>query len=103
MLKYRMTSSLDGYMNRVTTVITGDGRTIVGLLKGFDQLINIILEDAHERVYSETAGVETVPLGLYIIRGDNVAIVGEVDEEIDKRIDLDNVKASPLAPIWIPG
>ncbi|CAI5448499.1 unnamed protein product [Caenorhabditis angaria] len=97
-----MTSALDAYMNRITTVITGDGRVIIGLLKGFDQLINLVLEDAHERIYSETAGVETVPLGLYIIRGENVAVVGEIDEEIDKRVDLENVKAAPLAPIWIP-
>ncbi|CAB3409557.1 unnamed protein product [Caenorhabditis bovis] len=97
-----MTSTLDAYMNRITTVLTGDGRCIIGLLKGFDQLVNLVLEDAHERIYSETRGVDTVPLGLYIIRGENVAVVGEVDEEIDKRIDLENVKAAPLAPIWIP-
>lgn len=41
-------------------------------MKGHDQTINIIMEDAHERVYSMTNGVEQVPLGLYIIRGDNV-------------------------------
>ena len=29
------------------------------------------------------------------------AIVGEIDEEVDKRIDMANVKAAPLAPIWI--
>lgn len=43
-----------------------------GTLKGFDQTINLILHDAHERVYSPDAGVELVPLGLYVIRGDNV-------------------------------
>lgn len=53
-------------------LLIGDGRSIVGLLKGFDQLVNIVLEDSHERVYSEAAGVDKIPLGLYIIRGDNV-------------------------------
>lgn len=42
------------------------------MLKGFDQTTNIILQDCHERVFSPTAGVEQVPLGLYIIRGDNM-------------------------------
>uniref|UniRef100_A0A1I7SYP9 U6 snRNA-associated Sm-like protein LSm8 n=1 Tax=Caenorhabditis tropicalis TaxID=1561998 RepID=A0A1I7SYP9_9PELO len=97
-----MTSSLETYMNRMVNVVTGDGRIIVGLLKGFDQLINLVIEDAHERSYSETEGVLTTPLGLYIIRGENVAIIGEIDEELDKRVDLENVKAAPLAPIWIP-
>lgn len=43
-----------------------------GTLKGFDQTINLVLEDAHERIFSHTQGVEQVPLGLYLIRGDNV-------------------------------
>ena len=45
-----------------------------GTLKGFDQTINIILDDSHERVYSTGAGVELVSLGLYIVRGDNVLV-----------------------------
>jgi len=28
-----------------------------------------------ERVFSKEEGVEEVPLGLYIIRGDNIAVV----------------------------
>lgn len=44
----------------------------MGNLKGFDQTINIILEESHERVFSPNAGVEQVVLGLYIIRGDNM-------------------------------
>ncbi|CAG0915851.1 unnamed protein product [Notodromas monacha] len=81
------------------SIITSDGRNIVGTLKGFDQVLNIILEDSHERVYSQTRGVEQVILGLYIIRGDNVAIVGEVDVEMDERLDLAVVRAEPLNPI----
>uniref|UniRef100_A0A0M3IS05 U6 snRNA-associated Sm-like protein LSm8 n=1 Tax=Ascaris lumbricoides TaxID=6252 RepID=A0A0M3IS05_ASCLU len=69
---YAMTQSLESFMNKVISVITGDGRNIVGLMKGFDQTINLVLEDSHERVFSEDAGVEQIPLGLYIVRGDNV-------------------------------
>ena len=61
--------------------------------------INLILEDTHERVYSTNAGVEQVVLGLHLVRGDNIAVIGEVDEEIDKRIDLNNVRAEPIASI----
>lgn len=67
-----MTSSLDNFINSVVSVITGDGRNIVGQLKGFDQLVNLVMVDSHERVFSEKRGVELVPLGVYIIRGDNV-------------------------------
>ena len=56
----------------IVSVITSDGRNIVGSLKGFDQTTNIILEQSHERVFSEEKGVVQNPLGLYIVRGDNM-------------------------------
>ena len=43
-----------------------------GLMKGFDQSTNLILSQCHERIFSLQDGVETVELGLYIVRGDNV-------------------------------
>ncbi len=43
-----------------------------GNLQGFDQTINIVLNESHERVFSATSGVDQVVLGLYIIRGDNM-------------------------------
>ena len=45
-------AALEGYVNRLVSVITADGRNFVGTLKGFDQVINLILEDTHERVFS---------------------------------------------------
>jgi U6 snRNA-associated Sm-like protein LSm8 len=45
-----------------------------GTLRGFDQFANVIIEDSHERVYS-AQGMEKVPLGLYVIRGDNMYVV----------------------------
>jgi U6 snRNA-associated Sm-like protein LSm8 len=59
------------------TILTCDGRLLVGTLIGHDQVQNLILNDAQERIYSEDEDVELVPLGLYVIRGDNVAIVGD--------------------------
>ncbi|XP_033647451.1 U6 snRNA-associated Sm-like protein LSm8 [Asterias rubens] len=94
-----MASGLESYINHTVSVITNDGRQIVGTLKGFDQTINLILDESHERVYSNTAGVEQVVLGLYIIRGDNIAIIGEIDDDTDSALDLTNVKAEPLNPV----
>lgn len=83
----------------IICVITNDGRNIVGVLKGFDQTTNIILQECHERVFSTTAGVEQVPLGLYIVRGDNIAVIGEMDEEADAALDLSTLKGEPLKPV----
>lgn len=94
-----MASNLESYISRTILVITVDGRQIVGTLKGFDQTINIVIDDCHERVYNSISGVEQVPLGLYIMRGDNVAVVGEIDEDLDKRVNYSIIRAESLKPI----
>lgn len=43
-----------------------------GKLRGCDPRTNIILSDCVEREYSTDQGVEMIPLGLYMIKGDNV-------------------------------
>ena len=94
-----MASSIESYVNRMVSIITSDGRNFIGTLKGFDQTINIILDDTHERVYSSATGVEQVVLGLHIVRGDNICVVGEIDEDIDSRLELHNMKADPISPV----
>ncbi|VVC33421.1 Sm-like protein Lsm8,LSM domain, eukaryotic/archaea-type,LSM domain [Cinara cedri] len=94
-----MSSGLESYVNHTVSIITSDGRNFVGTLKGFDQTINIILDDSHERVYSTNQGVEQVILGLHLIRGDNVAIIGEVDETVDSTIDLSAIRAEPIGSV----
>ncbi|CAF1443124.1 unnamed protein product [Adineta ricciae] len=92
----KMAQVLDAYVNKLVNIVTGDGRIIIGTLRGFDQAINIILDDSHERVFSSASGVEQVLLGLYIIRGDNVALIGEIDEDMDRNMDLSRIRADPL-------
>jgi len=67
-----MAAMLEGMVDKVVQVVTNDGRNIIGLLKGFDQTTNVILDECRERVFSNDAGVEEVQLGLYILRGDNM-------------------------------
>jgi len=94
-----MSSGLESYVNHTVSIITSDGRNFVGTLKGFDQTINIILDDSHERVYSPNQGVEQVVLGLHLIRGDNVAVIGEIDETMDSSIDLGAIRADPIGSV----
>lgn len=86
-------------VNTTISVITSDGRQIVGLLKGYDQATNLILDECHERVYSTKTGVERLALGLYVIRGDNIAVVGEVDDDLDASIDFARLRSQPLGVI----
>ena len=53
----------------------------MGELVGHDQVQNLVLNDAKERVYSEGSAPELVELGLYVIRGDNVCMIADYDSE----------------------
>ena len=53
-----MAAMLEGMVDHVVQIVTNDGRNIVGVLKGFDQTTNVILDECHERVFSSAAGVE---------------------------------------------
>ena len=55
---------------------------IVGTLRSFDQFANIVLENAVERMIVGTH-YSDVPLGLYIVRGENVVLMGDIDEAIE--------------------
>ena len=94
-----MSESLSSYLNNVVCVLCCDGRIILGILCGFDQTINIILQEAQERIYSIDQSVEQVLLGIYIIRGDNVAMIGEINEELDVKQDFNTIRAKPFKPI----
>merc|ERR1712183_355453 len=71
-----MSSMLAGYLKKPVSVVTNDGRVIFGTLTGMDQHINIVLGGSKERVYGGDNGVEEVVLGHFIVRGDNIAMVG---------------------------
>ena len=87
------------FKDKMVSIITCDGRNIVSTLKGLDQQTNVILQDCHERMYSQTSGVEQEVLGLYIIRGGNVGIIGIVDEAIDEKLDLKELRGDNCRPI----
>lgn len=64
--------------------------------------ISQVLQNAVERVIRPVEDPEPsveVPLGLYIVRGDNVCLVGVVDEELDNSIDWTAVKGAPIGGI----
>ena len=43
-------------------------------MAGFDQKSNVVLSDSKERVYSMEEGVEEIPLGLYLVKGDQMCV-----------------------------
>ncbi|KAG1800274.1 uncharacterized protein HD556DRAFT_1430376 [Suillus plorans] len=92
-------SSLQGYVDRRVLLVLQDGRAIVGVLAGYDQKSNVVLSDSKERIYSIDEGVEEVELGLYLVKGDMIVLIGEIDEAIDRAVDLASIRAEPILPI----
>ncbi|XP_073316982.1 sm-like protein LSM1B isoform X2 [Primulina huaijiensis] len=59
-------------------VLLRDGRKLLGILRSFDQFANAVLEGACELVIVGDLYCD-IPLGLYVIRGENVVLIGELD------------------------
>ncbi|GAA5813556.1 hypothetical protein MFLAVUS_007038 [Mucor flavus] len=89
-------SLLQPFVNLDVLVVTLDGRVLVGKLRGTDQSSNLILEKCEERVFS-SEGTEVVPLGLFLLRGDNLCTVGEIDAEKEQSMNIEEIKADPLS------
>ena len=92
-------AGLGHYLNLTVNIITHDGRVLIGKLEGFDRNVNAVLKDCHERIFSADDGVEVIRHGLYIVRGDNIALIGEVDVALDATIDYSQIKADPINAI----
>jgi len=94
--------SLQPYVNKKVLVLTADGRTLTGMLLSCDQLTNLVLSNTLERVIRPPDDEEPsseVSHGLYLIRGENVVVVGLLDEELDASIDWEKVRGSVIGGI----
>ncbi|KAL6222076.1 hypothetical protein ACLB2K_005468 [Fragaria x ananassa] len=73
-----LSTSLASYLDKKLLVLLRDGRKLLGLLRSFDQFANVVLEGACERVIVGGLYCD-IPLGLYVIRGENVVLIGELE------------------------
>ena len=72
------TASLAEELDKKLMLVLRDGRKIIGTMRSFDQFSNIVLEHAEERVVVGKRFAD-VPLGLYVIRGENLVLLGQID------------------------
>jgi U6 snRNA-associated Sm-like protein LSm8 len=91
-----MTTYIESLVDQLVLVITNEGRVFTGVLKSFDQSMNMFLGDCFEKVYSLDEGVNFIKMGLYMIRGDNVSLISEVDELLEKQVDYSQIMAEPI-------
>jgi len=65
------TKILEDSLGKIVLVRLKGGKSLRGKLQGFDQHMNLVLEEAED--ISE--GTNTQPLGTIVVRGDNVIII----------------------------
>ena len=54
-----------------------------------------------ERVYIANKEVIAEPQGVYFMRGDNVAVISEIDAALEQNIDYGKIKAPPIKPMLL--
>lgn len=74
-----------------------DGRHIVGTLISYDHFGSIILQDARERHFASGSYCDIPMGGLYVVRGENVSLLGELVRRGERRWLSAPIHASPRA------
>ncbi|KAI0395199.1 like-Sm domain-containing protein [Xylariaceae sp. FL0594] len=76
---------LSKYMDKKINVKFNGGREVTGTLKGFDALMNLVLDDVEELMRDDEGRIATRPLGLVVARGTLLVLISPVDgsEEIE--------------------
>lgn len=72
-------------MDKQITVKFNGGREVVGTLKGYDQLMNLVLDDVKETMRDDEGNESSRELGLIVARGTLLVLISPVDgsEEIE--------------------
>ncbi|EDR09380.1 uncharacterized protein LACBIDRAFT_234170, partial [Laccaria bicolor S238N-H82] len=72
---------LSKYVNEKIRVKFTGGREVTGILKGYDQLLNLVLDEVEEEA---SGNPKPRQLGLVVLRGPTITILSPVDgsEEI---------------------
>ncbi|KAK7860810.1 sm-like protein LSM1B [Quercus suber] len=73
-------TSLASYLDKKVVLQLRDNRKLIGVLRSFDQFANVVMEGAYERNIVGDLYCD-MQLGLYVVRGENVVLTGELDLE----------------------
>ena len=70
-------------------LVLRDGRKLIGVLRSWDQFANLVLTTTLERYFVTSPAPESrrlfadIPRGTYLVRGENVLLLGEIDLDRD--------------------
>ncbi|XP_061194178.1 U6 snRNA-associated Sm-like protein LSm1 [Saccostrea echinata] len=84
------TASLVEEIDKKLLVVLRDGRTLIGYLRSIDQFANLVLHRTIERIHVGKKYGD-IPRGIFVVRGENVVLLGEIDLENEKNPQLEEV------------
>ncbi|KAK5678923.1 hypothetical protein LTR17_018423 [Elasticomyces elasticus] len=68
-------------------VVLRDGRKLIGVLRSWDQFGNLVMQDTVERLFVPKEFLYAdIERGLFLVRGENVSLLGEIDLDKDDYI-----------------
>jgi len=89
------TASLLEELDKRLIVLLRDGRTLIGYLRSVDQFANLVLHRSIERIHVGKQYGD-IPRGIFVIRGENVVLLGEMDEEKEQNSVLEEVSLEEI-------
>ncbi|KAH9825323.1 hypothetical protein DFH28DRAFT_1047584 [Melampsora americana] len=84
-----------------------DGRSLIGVLRSYDQFANLVLHDSIERIHvrvgkedeeNKISEYSDIWRGIYLIRGENVVLLGEIDLDREDEV-IERCKNVPIEEI----
>ncbi|KKY23434.1 putative small nuclear ribonucleoprotein [Phaeomoniella chlamydospora] len=82
-------------------LVLRDGRKLIGVLRSWDQFANLVLADTIERYYlpSPHSLYADAKRGTFLVRGENVLLLGEIDLDKDDDVPAPYTEA-PLEQVF---
>ncbi|XP_055643519.1 U6 snRNA-associated Sm-like protein LSm1 [Toxorhynchites rutilus septentrionalis] len=89
------TAHLLDEVDKKLMVLLRDGRTLIGYLRSVDQFANLVLHRTIERIHvgNEYGDIQR---GVFIIRGENVVLLGEIDREKENNHPLQEISVDDI-------
>ncbi|KAK4984718.1 hypothetical protein LTR66_008400 [Elasticomyces elasticus] len=78
-------ASLLDLTDKKLMVALRDGKKLIGVMRSFDQFGNIVLQDTIERIFVKDLYAD-IDRGIFLIRGENILLLGEIDLDKDDYI-----------------
>ncbi|CAM9370377.1 U6 snRNA-associated Sm-like protein LSm1 [Lampetra fluviatilis] len=89
------TASLIEDIDKKHLVLLRDGRTLIGFLRSIDQFANLVLHQTIERIHVGKRYGD-IPRGIFVVRGENVVLLGEIDADKEQETSLERVSIEAI-------